>query len=240
MGKFSGAGQSGLVGHLCFERIGCKCVMLNLGGKRKTVQVGEATTQKTQGSTGTRLVHRVKCQFTLMQIMKGHADQNQIWMSQWLVNALCVFIFGFSQEYSPELQAISKRGKSSVTTGEGGITITSIRHSREDSYGSYNADQPPSYSTTQRNSTAISSSTAAPGTGNRCVCIKHSLWLSLIITVLFMNVSVGMCRYSIQPILYKWAVLFPFPPWYKFALSQPAGTIVSVFCCCCFLVIIVQ
>lgn len=112
---------------------------------------------------------RVKCQFTWVQIVKGPADQNQIWMSQWLVNALCVFFLGFSQEYSPELQAISKRGKSSVTTGEGGITITSIRHSREDSYGSYNADQPPSYSTTQRNSTAISSSTAAPGTGNRCV-----------------------------------------------------------------------
>ena len=238
MGKFSGAGQSGLVGHLCFERIGCKCVMLNLGEKRKTVQV--QLHKKHKGQQEYVWCTRVKCQFTLMQIMKGHADQNQIWMSQWLVNALCVFILGFSQEYSPELQAISKRGKSSVTTGEGGITITSIRHSREDSYGSYNADQPPSYSTTQRNSTAISSSTAAPGTGNRCVCIKHSLWLSLIITVLFMNVSVGMCRYSIQPILYKWAVLFPLPPWYKFALSQPAVTIVSVLCCCCFLVIVVQ
>lgn len=60
MGKFSGAGQSGLVGHLCFERIGCKCVMLNLWEKRKTVQVGEATTQKTQGPTGTSLVHKSK------------------------------------------------------------------------------------------------------------------------------------------------------------------------------------
>ncbi|KAK7098885.1 protein kinase C and casein kinase substrate in neurons protein 1-like isoform X2 [Littorina saxatilis] len=65
------------------------------------------------------------------------------------------------EEYSPELQAISKRGKGSVTTGDGGITITSIRHAREDSYGSYNADQPPSYtSTSQRNSTAMSSSAA--------------------------------------------------------------------------------
>ncbi|XP_076450073.1 protein kinase C and casein kinase substrate in neurons protein 1-like [Babylonia areolata] len=50
------------------------------------------------------------------------------------------------EEYSPELQAISKQGKSSVsTTGDGGITITSIRHSRESSYSSYSTDQPPSY-----------------------------------------------------------------------------------------------
>ncbi|KAL8614195.1 hypothetical protein ACOMHN_026412 [Nucella lapillus] len=60
------------------------------------------------------------------------------------------------EEYSPELQAISKRGKGAVTTGEGGITITSIRHAREDSYGSYNADQPPMSSGSQANSTTNS------------------------------------------------------------------------------------
>ncbi|XP_076472022.1 protein kinase C and casein kinase substrate in neurons protein 1-like isoform X2 [Babylonia areolata] len=56
------------------------------------------------------------------------------------------------EEYSPELQAISKRGKGSVNTGEGGITITNIRHTREDSYGSYNADQPQFSSGSQANS----------------------------------------------------------------------------------------
>ncbi|KAK7480395.1 hypothetical protein BaRGS_00028314 [Batillaria attramentaria] len=69
------------------------------------------------------------------------------------------------EEYSPELQAISKRGKGAVNTGEGGITITGIRHTREDSVGSFNADQPPpaySASTQQRNATAASAATSRP------------------------------------------------------------------------------
>ncbi|XP_005102566.1 protein kinase C and casein kinase substrate in neurons protein 2 isoform X2 [Aplysia californica] len=41
------------------------------------------------------------------------------------------------EEYSPELQQISKRGKSNLSSADGGIMITGIRHSREDSYGSY-------------------------------------------------------------------------------------------------------
>lgn len=42
------------------------------------------------------------------------------------------------EEYSPELQSISRRGKSNLSTGEGGIMITSIKHhSREGSFGSY-------------------------------------------------------------------------------------------------------
>ncbi|KAH9505248.1 hypothetical protein Btru_059051 [Bulinus truncatus] len=45
------------------------------------------------------------------------------------------------EEYSPELQAISKRAKSNVGSADGGIMITSIKHSREDSYGSY-SEQP--------------------------------------------------------------------------------------------------
>lgn len=75
-----------------------------------------------------------------------------------------LFIF---QEYSPELQAISRRGKGQVSAGEGGITITSIRHSREDSLGSFTSEtnQPPTYSSvSQRNSVAVtgaSSSTRA-------------------------------------------------------------------------------
>ncbi|CAL1538277.1 unnamed protein product [Lymnaea stagnalis] len=44
------------------------------------------------------------------------------------------------EEYSPELQAISKRGKSNLGS-DGGIMITSIKHSREDSFGSF-TDQP--------------------------------------------------------------------------------------------------
>ncbi|XP_025085422.1 protein kinase C and casein kinase substrate in neurons protein 1-like isoform X2 [Pomacea canaliculata] len=71
------------------------------------------------------------------------------------------------EEYSPELQAISRRGKGQVSAGEGGITITSIRHSREDSLGSFTSEtnQPPTYSSvSQRNSVAVtgaSSSTRA-------------------------------------------------------------------------------
>ncbi|RUS76254.1 hypothetical protein EGW08_015997 [Elysia chlorotica] len=41
------------------------------------------------------------------------------------------------EEYSPELQSISRRGKANLTAGEGGIMITSIKHSRDGSYGSY-------------------------------------------------------------------------------------------------------
>ncbi|KAI8780801.1 protein kinase C and casein kinase substrate in neurons protein 3 [Biomphalaria glabrata] len=45
------------------------------------------------------------------------------------------------EEYSPELQSISKRAKSNLGSADGGIMITSIKHSREDSYGSY-SEQP--------------------------------------------------------------------------------------------------
>ncbi|XP_059178895.1 protein kinase C and casein kinase substrate in neurons protein 1-like isoform X1 [Physella acuta] len=45
------------------------------------------------------------------------------------------------EEYSPELQAISKRGRSNLGSTEGGIMITSIKHSREDSFGSYTEQQ---------------------------------------------------------------------------------------------------
>ncbi|GFR83250.1 kinase C and casein kinase substrate in neurons protein 2 [Elysia marginata] len=48
------------------------------------------------------------------------------------------YIEDMSEEYSPELQSISRRGKSNLSTGDGGIMITSIKHhSREGSYGSY-------------------------------------------------------------------------------------------------------
>ncbi|CAG5121688.1 unnamed protein product, partial [Candidula unifasciata] len=40
-------------------------------------------------------------------------------------------------DYSPELQAISKRGKSTVSSADGGVVITGIKHSREDSVDSY-------------------------------------------------------------------------------------------------------
>ncbi|BFZ05187.1 hypothetical protein BsWGS_08226 [Bradybaena similaris] len=40
------------------------------------------------------------------------------------------------EDYSPELQAISKRGKSTVSSADGGIVITGIKHSRDDSVDS--------------------------------------------------------------------------------------------------------
>lgn len=60
------------------------------------------------------------------------------------------------EEYSPELQAISRRGKGSVNTGDGGIIVTGIRPVEGGSNGSYSE-----YSTVQRNSSAAQSSIAA-------------------------------------------------------------------------------
>ncbi|XP_046585138.1 protein kinase C and casein kinase substrate in neurons protein 1-like isoform X2 [Haliotis rubra] len=72
------------------------------------------------------------------------------------------------EEYSPELQSISKRGKSQIGSGDG-ITITRIRHNRESSYENYGSDhaQPPSYNTlpttqTRANDTNIAAATVTP------------------------------------------------------------------------------
>ncbi|XP_067654884.1 protein kinase C and casein kinase substrate in neurons protein 2-like isoform X1 [Haliotis asinina] len=72
------------------------------------------------------------------------------------------------EEYSPELQSISKRGKSQIGSGDG-ITITRIRHNRESSYENYGSDhaQPPSYNTltstqTRANDTNTAAATVTP------------------------------------------------------------------------------
>ena len=60
----------------------------------------------------------------------------------------------FLQEYSPELQSISKRGKGSVNTGDGGIIVTGIRHVDSGTNGTYNPDNAGSYSRANSNPTA--------------------------------------------------------------------------------------
>jgi hypothetical protein len=68
------------------------------------------------------------------------------------------------EEYSPELQAISKRGKSALNSAsDGGIVVTSIKHSREDSMGSYTNDSNSAPQNQQRQpySTQVSSSSYA-------------------------------------------------------------------------------
>ncbi|BFZ15746.1 hypothetical protein BsWGS_18785 [Bradybaena similaris] len=40
------------------------------------------------------------------------------------------------EEYSPELQSISKRSKPNLNSADGGVVITGIKHSRDDSFGS--------------------------------------------------------------------------------------------------------
>lgn len=46
------------------------------------------------------------------------------------------------EEYSPELQQISKRQKSGNISSSDGIIVTGITHKRDDSYGSYNGPEP--------------------------------------------------------------------------------------------------
>ncbi|GFO33553.1 protein kinase c and casein kinase substrate in neurons protein 1 [Plakobranchus ocellatus] len=76
------------------------------------------------------------------------------------------------EEYSPELQSISRRGKSNLSSSDGGIMITSIKHhSREGSYGSYTNEgstEPPPPQPPQQisfNSQTSSNSYAAASSG---------------------------------------------------------------------------